>query len=280
MGGQAENNLITVNGAPQSNITARSLSVSPGWLAMMKIPLVAGRNFRSSDASPEAAIVNKQFAGQFFGGANPVGKYFEMLGAHGKQNPYEIVGLVEDAAYKDVRDAMLPVMYVPSHYVDPTGVLQPERGRMFVVRTSRVDPMVMGQTLRQEVQRTQPEFRVSNVTTQTELVRAQTIRERLLAMLATFFGAVALLLAAIGLVWGAELFRAAAGAGVWDSDRCWCTDRKYCTTGDFAGICDGADWSRGWRCAWYGFGSVCGYAVVWGEGGTTLRCSRCRRWCF
>jgi predicted lysophospholipase L1 biosynthesis ABC-type transport system permease subunit len=98
-----------------------------------------------------------------------------------------------------VHDAMLPVAYVPLNTVDATGVLQPRSSGMFVVRTASADPMVMGQTLRQEVQRAQPEFRVRNVTTQMELVRSQTIRERLLAMLAAFFAAVALLLAAIGL---------------------------------------------------------------------------------
>ena len=89
-------------------MTARSLGVSPGWLETMKIPLVRGRDFRASDASPEAAIVNKQFARQFFGGENPVGKTFEMLGAPSTQNPYLVVGFAEDAAYKDVHDPMLP----------------------------------------------------------------------------------------------------------------------------------------------------------------------------
>ena len=69
---------------------------------------------------------------------------------------------------------------------------------MFVVRTVS-DPAVLAATLRQEVQRVQPEFRVRNVTPQMEMVRSQTIRERLLAMLAGFFAVVALLLAAIGL---------------------------------------------------------------------------------
>ena len=59
--------------------------------------------------------------------------------------------------------------------------------------------MAMASTLRREVPRTRSEFRVSNIETQEELVRAQTLRERLLAMLGLFFAAVALLLAGIGL---------------------------------------------------------------------------------
>ena len=90
-------------------------------------------------------------------------------------------------------------MYVPMRYVDAKAMVQPMRGAMFVVRTASADPMTMASMLRQEIQRTQPEFRVSNVTTQAELVREQTLRERLLALLAGFFAMVALLLASIGL---------------------------------------------------------------------------------
>jgi predicted lysophospholipase L1 biosynthesis ABC-type transport system permease subunit len=135
----------------------------------------------------------------FFGGQNPVGKSFAVPTQGKPGRPFEVVGMVEDAAYKDVHDAMLPVAYVPLNTVDATGVLQPRSSGIFVVRTASSDPAVLAAILRQEVQRAQPEFRVRNVTTQMELVRAQTIRERLLAMLAGFFAVVALLLAAIGL---------------------------------------------------------------------------------
>ena len=199
LSGQMENNLISINGAPASKISGRFLFVSPEWLETMKIPLVDGRDFRSSDVAPQTAIVSRTFAKVFFGGQDPVGKSFAWLGIQGKPNSFKVVGLVEDAAYKDVHDAMLPVAYVPLNTVDATGVLQPRRSGLFVVRTVNNDPAVLAATLRGEVQRTQPEFRVRNVTTQMELVRAQTIRERLLAMLAMFFAVVALLLAAIGL---------------------------------------------------------------------------------
>ncbi len=68
-----------------------------------------------------------------------------------------------------------------------------------MVRTIGSNPLAMASTLRQEVPRARSEFRVSNIRTQAELVSAQTVRERLLAMLALFFAAVALLLAGVGL---------------------------------------------------------------------------------
>jgi putative ABC transport system permease protein len=198
LSGQTEGNLILVNGTPLSKVVGRFLFVSPGWLETMKIPLVAGRDFRTSDVDPHTAIVNRTFAKVFFGGQNPVGKSFASPSQGKPGRPFEVVGMVEDAAYKDVHDAMLPVAYVPLNRVDATGVLQPRSSGIFVVRTVS-DPAVLAATLREEVQRAQPEFRVRNVTTQMELVRSQTIRERLLAMLAGFFAVVALLLAAIGL---------------------------------------------------------------------------------
>ncbi len=66
------------------------------------------------------------------------------------------------------------------------------------MRTSTANPLALASTLRQEVKRARPEFRVSNIRTQQELIDAQTIRERLLAMLAFFFAVVALLLAGVG----------------------------------------------------------------------------------
>ncbi len=59
--------------------------------------------------------------------------------------------------------------------------------------------MALAATIRREMMRVQPEFRVSNIRTQAELNQSQTVRERLLAMLAVFFAGVAVLLAGIGL---------------------------------------------------------------------------------
>jgi ABC-type antimicrobial peptide transport system permease subunit len=69
----------------------------------------------------------------------------------------------------------------------------------FGVRTSATNPLSLAALLRQEVARANPEFRVSTLHTQQELIDAQTMRERLLAMLALFFAVVSLLLAGVGL---------------------------------------------------------------------------------
>jgi predicted permease len=186
---------VSTNGAPPSGVLAYFMYVSPGWLDAMKIPLLDGRDFRPEDVSPKVAVVNREFAKEFFAGADPVGKWFGRKG----NSRVQIVGLVPDALYQDVREPVTPAAYYPFHPVDPKGSLEPIERATFVVRTAASNPIAMASTLRREVHQTRPEFRVSNIRTQLDIDQSQTVRERLLARLAFFFGAVALLLAGVGL---------------------------------------------------------------------------------
>jgi predicted permease len=182
--GMSWNGFVSVNGAPPGPILADFMKVSPGWFDTMKIALLAGRDFRPTDATPGAAIVNETFARQFFHGENPIGKSIaknELL--------FQVVGVAHDSPYRSVREPVTPVVYVP--FLSP----QPRQSATFVVRTAASNPLAMASILRREVTRA----RVGNLRTQRELVQAQTVRERLLAMLALFFAAVALVLAGIGL---------------------------------------------------------------------------------
>ena len=191
-----KSNAISIDGAPPSEVGAWFLNISPGWIDVMKIPLIDGRDFRASDISPGVAIVNEAFARQYFNGENPIGKWFEGTSGWMRGQRFQIVGWVRDARYRYVRQAVLPVAYAPFHRIDFRGALL---GGTFIVRTSSANPLALASILRREVPRARPEFRVSNIRTQAELVRAQTVRERLLAMLALFFAVVALLLAGVGL---------------------------------------------------------------------------------
>ncbi len=195
LAGGGWNGFISVNGAPPGPVLGYFLAVSPGWIAAMKIPLLDGRDFRADEMSPGAAIINETFAKQYFGRTNPIGQSFAKSG----ESPCKVVGIVRDAPYRSVREPMLPVAYVPFHRIDGRGGAQPRRDATFMVRTAGANPMALASILRREVPRARPEFRVSNIRTQADLVRAQTLRERLLAMLGLFFAGVALLLAGVGL---------------------------------------------------------------------------------
>ena len=199
LSGTISNNFISIHGAPPSGVLTFFLAVSPGWVDAMGIPFLDGRDFRPSDAHPSVAIVNQTFARQYFGGEDPVGRSFETVGPTGARTHFEIVGLAGDAQYRNIREPILPLAYVPFQAVGAGGVWQPRGSGTLIVRTAGADPLALASILRREVPRARPGFRVSMVRTQAELVQAQTVRERLLAILALFFAAVALLLAGIGL---------------------------------------------------------------------------------
>lgn len=190
---QAWNDLISINGGTNTE-PANFLSVSPGWFDTMKVRLISGRDFSLEDTYPNVAIVNETFVRHYLNGEEPLGKFFE---THGSSR-VQIVGLVADARYHDIRELDAAIVYVPFRAVE-RGKLQPIGSATLIARTSADNPLGLASILRQEVPRARSEFRVSNIRSQMEINLAQTVRERLLATLAGFFAAVALLLAAIGL---------------------------------------------------------------------------------
>jgi predicted permease len=195
------NSDISINGAPPSPTPAWFLNVSPGWLSTMKIPLVSGRDFRREDTSPGAAIVTETFVRTFFPGQDPIGRTFTR-GANqyvGAASQYKIVGVTPDVPYHNLRETSRAVYYVPLAEVDAKAVPQTVEFATFVIHTDAQNPMGLSDSLRRVIGERHNGLRVSNATTQLEVVRDQTIRERLIAMLAAFFAAVALLLAGIGL---------------------------------------------------------------------------------
>jgi predicted permease len=196
LGRIAINSDVSINGAPPSPISAWFLNVSPGWLSTMKIPLVSGRDFRREDTSPGTAIVNETFARTFFPGQDPMGRSF----ARGTHQPlYKIAGVISDVPYRDLREASPAVFYIPFDEIDDHSAAKAIDFATFAIHTDAQNPLALADSLRQFIAQRHNGLRVSNITTQLDLVRDQTIRERLIAMLASFFAAVALLLAGIGL---------------------------------------------------------------------------------
>jgi predicted permease len=180
---------ISIHDAPAGAQMVFSMNVTPAWFGVMKIPLIAGRNFSPSDTYNKLAIVNESFGRKYFPGENPIGKMFG--NGDGKLST-QIIGVIRNARYLDIRGPFPPVVYSPLPSM-------PMRSATLMVRTASADPLALAATLRKEVPGARPGFRVTNIRTEDELVQAQTVRERLLAALALFFAAVALLLAAVGL---------------------------------------------------------------------------------
>jgi predicted permease len=173
-------------------IRPRFLAVSPGFFATMQIPLLSGREFTAGDivaGVPTAVIVNQTFARQFFRGEDALGKRFErMVDDDGNYGAQEIVGVVRDAKYNNLREAAAPTVYQPAGGV----------GSTVEVRTAG-NPLAIAAALRQEIERVDASLRVTGMTLESTRIDESILQERMLALLGGFFALVAIVLAAVGL---------------------------------------------------------------------------------
>ena len=163
-------------------------SVSPNYFATYETPLLAGRDFRATDVDqPRRVIVNQALARRYFAGRDPIGLHVWL---ENEGDPYEIVGVVGDAKYQDIRLAPPPIVY----FFAPMS-----RGSATLSLRTDVNPIAVAADARRIVTELLGADSVRRVTTLAEQVDAAVVPERLMAILGGFFGAVGALLAAIGL---------------------------------------------------------------------------------
>ena len=169
--------------------------VSPGYFRTMGTTLIAGRDFDERDTltSPKVAIVNEAFAKTFFGGANPVGRSFRYEAAAGEKDPvFEIVGLVKNTKYYQLREDPLEIGFFPIAQES-----RPGAGANYVLRTSGSIGEIM-RNISTAVGEVSPaigiEFRPLSAQ-----IKESLIRDRLMATLSGSFGLLAGLLATLGL---------------------------------------------------------------------------------
>jgi predicted permease len=158
----------------------------------LEIPRLRGRGFTARDdaRAPRVAIVNQAFARKYFAGEDPLGKRVR----EGDDSPeLEIVGVVGDTKYDSQRNAIEPLLFTPWQQEVPS------IGEMgFILRTA-AEPTALTETVRRVVRGLDANLPITEVGTQEARSKATLSRERLYARLLTFFGAIALSLAAIGL---------------------------------------------------------------------------------
>jgi predicted permease len=168
------------------------LVVSPGFFAMMELPLARGRAFTARDdtAAPPVALINEAAARRYFAPhEDPIGMRFgNSIESAGK---VEIVGIVRDAKYDSVRDEVPPTMYVPYAQYRVGGVV-------FEVRTAG-DPAASIGAIREAVRQVDPNLPMQDVSTQMDEVEKRFGQEKLFARAYALFGVLALLLAGVGL---------------------------------------------------------------------------------
>jgi predicted permease len=188
-------NNVSVEGfeaGPDTDTHSNYNQIAPLYFGTLGIPLLVGREFTPSDAlgAPKVAIVNETFAKKFNLGSNPVGR--RMAAGQTRDLDLEIVGLVKDAKYSEVKEEVPPLFFRP--------LLQDERigGFTFYVRTAQDPAQLMGDVPR-IVARVDPILPVENLLTLPQQARENVFLDRFIGTLSTAFAALATILAAIGL---------------------------------------------------------------------------------
>jgi len=194
LSGRGWNDRVIVGGK-RNDVSVNMDLVSEGYFKTMGTPMLAGRDFNERDtaSAPLVAIVNQQFARKVMGTENPIGKTFRIDVYKGETaHDYEVVGLVKNTKYYDLRDEDEPLAYYPW--------LQGSRSATSVnilVRSNlELDSLLA--SLRRAVGEVNPAITI-DFSVLDQQVKDSLLRERLLALLSGFFGVLAIVLATIGL---------------------------------------------------------------------------------
>ena len=215
LGGMRWNGDVSVEGSPATEDERRAVdmnAVGPRYFETVGIPLVLGREFTDGDRptsvpdppeqitpglerpeapGPRYAIVSEGFAKKYLQGGSPLGRRLSMTETYEAARAYEVVGVVKDARYFGLKEPLEPMVYVVS---GRTGF----GDQALCIRTTAATAGLT-EGIRQAVTAIDPAVPLLHTRTIEQEIDTDIVQERLLATLAGFFGALALLLACVGL---------------------------------------------------------------------------------
>ncbi|MBZ5602020.1 MAG: ABC transporter permease [Acidobacteriia bacterium] len=195
--GSASGTNLTVPGFTETHPDESGASfaaIGADYFRTMGSPLVSGREFTVADnaGAPKVAVVNETFARYFFGTANPLGRRFA-LGAGDKVKPdIEIVGIVKDTKYADMKETPQRVFYTPHRQLKQQDQLY------FYLRTA-IDPLQAASAARAQIASLDPNLPIRELKTMDQQIDENLFAERMVSTLTGAFAALATLLAALGL---------------------------------------------------------------------------------
>jgi predicted permease len=168
-------------------------SVSAGYFETLGIPILQGRAFNAKDdaGAPKVAIVNATFARKYFGNGLAIGHRFGRGSDPGTPTDIEIVGVAGDTRYESLRDDIPPEIYL-------CNAQYPIYGQTVYVHTER-DPENAFGAIRAAVHEIEPNIPISYMLTLERQLEESLVTERMIAMLSMVFGALATILAIVGL---------------------------------------------------------------------------------
>lgn len=180
--------------SPPNDIGPFRDAIGSGYFSALGIPLIGGREFTDADtgSTPKTAIVNQAFAEFYFGNQNPLGK---LIGPGGGKPEYTVVGVAQNAKYRDMRETPARFWYVPYAQLGDQGSFS---DLTLFVRTSS-NPNAMGNSLRAAIAHVDRNVALFDTKTLDAQVADNLRLERALATLSVFFGTVAAALAGAGL---------------------------------------------------------------------------------
>jgi predicted permease len=196
MAGNNWGNDVSVEGferGPDTDANSRYNEIGTNYFKTLGVPLLAGREFTESDVvgSGLVAVVNEAFAKKFNLGRDAVGKWMARGGVDDSLN-IQIVGLVQNAKYSDVKDSIPPVFYMPYRQNARLGF------NNFYVR-SAVPPEQILRAVPTVMSRIDPNLPVENLKTLPQQVKENIFLDRMISTLSASFAVLATLLAAVGL---------------------------------------------------------------------------------
>ncbi|MGC1604936.1 MAG: ABC transporter permease [Candidatus Acidiferrum sp.] len=181
--------------------------ISPNYFATMGVPIVNGRDFRPSDTGevkhnpeekgdlgwqPATVMINETFAKKYFAGRNPVGMHLGFGSDPGTPTDMEIIGVVKDIKYTNLRDEIPPQAFLP--YIADRFI-----GGMVIYIRTVADPTLLVSSIRSKVHDLDPSIPISNMRTTEVQISNSLSTECMIASLSAVFGFLATLLAVIGL---------------------------------------------------------------------------------
>jgi predicted permease len=182
-------------GEPEGDAPVATINrVSPGFFETLQTRMLNGRDFDEHDAanSPKVAIVNETFAKKFANGASPVGMKFRIRSLGAISIPYEIVGLVKDTKYAELREDFQPIAYLAiAQYSHPDTDAQ-------ILMRSSAPLLNLMSAVKGTASAVNPNMDISFVTFH-KMIEEGLLRDRLMARLSGFFGLLAVVLAVVGL---------------------------------------------------------------------------------
>jgi predicted permease len=188
-------NNVTVEGYAArrgENLGVHHATVSPGYFDVLKMTLLAGRDFKSEDneSAPRVMVVNESFARRFFDGRDPVGRRVQIFG-----KPFTIVGMVKDSKYLSLSEAPQPYFFMSFDQVHGGSG---ENGVSFYARTDR-DASGFVPVLRREMSAIDPNSAGLTAVALSDYISASWFGPRLASLFLGVLGFIAMLLSGVGL---------------------------------------------------------------------------------